>query len=77
MEKNGQALPPPDIRDYPENRRRFSLEELAPYAGMYVAFSLDGKCILASGTTEDILEQQLREKGIDPGQVVGSYIEAY
>jgi hypothetical protein len=69
--------PPPqpaDLTDYVKNRSRFPSDELAKYAGCYVAFSLDGTRILASGGTEEALEAQLLAAGIDPSQVVGSYV---
>lgn len=75
MEKNGQILSPPDLRNYEQGRRQFPLEELAKYAGQYVAFSPDGTRILASGETEAIMDQRLQEIGIHPSQVVGSYID--
>jgi len=64
----------PTLAEYSQNRRIFPPEELAKYAGQYVAFSLDGIRIIASGATEDDLEKQLQAAGIDPSQVVGSYV---
>ena len=69
------SLPPPDIRDYSENRRHFPLEELAKYAGLHVAFSPDGKHILASGPDRQAVRQELRKRGIHPSQVVHSYVD--
>jgi hypothetical protein len=62
--------------EYAKNRQRFPPEELAKYAGKYVAFSLDGTRVLASSATEEGLEKRLQADGIDPSQVVGSYIPA-
>jgi Family of unknown function (DUF5678) len=67
-------LEPVSLRDYSQNRRQFPPEELIKYAGQYVAFSLDGTRVVASGATEEELEKQLLGAGIDPSQVVGSYI---
>jgi hypothetical protein len=64
----------PMLAEYSQNRRKFPPEELAKYAGQYVAFSLDGIRIVASGTTEDDMEKHLQAAGIDPSQVVGSYV---
>jgi hypothetical protein len=75
QEKSNPPLPPPDLRHYSENRRHFPLEELAKYAGLYVAFSPDGKSILASGPNRLALHQELRKRGIHPSQVVHSYID--
>jgi hypothetical protein len=62
------------LGDYSHNRRQFPSEELAKYAGHFVAFSLDGTRVLASAATEEDLEKQLQAVGIDPSQVVGSYV---
>ena len=34
---------------FTENRNKIPWQALEPYAGKYVAFSLDGTCIVASG----------------------------
>jgi hypothetical protein len=60
-----------DFSRFDENRWRFPPEELLPYAGQYVAWSLDGTHILASAATEEDLEQKLVAAGVDPSQVVG------
>jgi hypothetical protein len=44
-------VPDFDYGTYEENQRRFPQEELNKYAGQYVAFSLDGARILASGAS--------------------------
>jgi hypothetical protein len=74
MSVDGQPTEPPDLRLYHENRRKFPPEELAKYAGQYVAFSPDGSRILASGANMDVVEETLRAAGIHPSQAVGSYI---
>jgi hypothetical protein len=75
MSRNGNPLPPPDLRDYHKNRVNFPAEELAKYAGLYVAFSPDGLSILASGQSMEEVEAKLVGAGIDPSQVVGSFVE--
>ena len=75
MSDDNRRLEPPDLGEYHENRRKFPLEELARYAGRYVAFSPDGTRILASGSSEEEVEDQLRAAGIPPSQVVGGYID--
>jgi len=52
------------------NRAQFSREELAQYRGQWVAFSADGRRILASGETLECLEQKLAAQGNDPQEVV-------
>jgi hypothetical protein len=80
--KEGRAVNDPTKNDGPwvnsnlvtENFNKFPREELLRYAGRFVAFSLDGSAILASGANEMEMEARLRELGIDPGRVIGTYI---
>jgi hypothetical protein len=44
---------------------KLSPEELAKYAGHYVAWSPDGKSILASGDDEVLLDRMLADQGHD------------
>lgn len=67
----------PEAAEYDENRAKFTVADLLPYAGKYVAFSMDGKRILASGATDEEMEQNLIAQGIPPNRVVGSYIDPY
>lgn len=53
MEKNGQPLEPPDLRNFYENQQRIPKELLFAHAGQHVAWSPDGTRILASGKTEE------------------------
>jgi hypothetical protein len=75
MNVNQNRLEPPDLSQYHQNRRNFPLDELAKYAGKYIAFSPDGLRILASGDTEEEVEKNLEAAGIHPSQVVGSYVD--
>jgi hypothetical protein len=52
------------------HRAQFSREELAKYRGQWVAFSADGRRILASGETLECLEQKLAAQGSSPQEVV-------
>ncbi len=54
---------------YEQNRARFSAAELLPYEGQWVAFSLDGRCILASAPTLAALETRLAETNTNPQEV--------
>lgn len=63
------------LDQYEENRANFPLEELAKYAGQYIAFSLDGTRILANGLTEDEVDEKLSAAGIPLNQVVNSFID--
>jgi hypothetical protein len=62
-------------REYYENQREVPLEVILPYAGKFVAWSLDGKTILAGGDTIEEVDQKLIAAGIDPSRVVGGYID--
>ena len=75
MNSNGERLEPPDLSHYEENRGKFPLDELAKYAGKFVAFSSDGTRIVASGDTEEEMEANVIVVGIHPSQVVGAYID--
>src|SRR5262249_46083524 len=56
--------------EYRTNRSRFPRIELEPYRGSWVAFSGDGRRIVASGETLQRLEEQIAATGQDPQQVV-------
>jgi hypothetical protein len=75
MSENGKPDPPWPDPQYEQNRAKFPLEELAKYAGQYVAFSMDGTRILASADTMEAVEEKLVAAGINPNRVVGSYID--
>jgi hypothetical protein len=66
----------PDLSSYETNRAKFPPEELAKYAGQFVAFSPDGARVLASGSTRAEVERKLEAAGIHPSQVVGSYVDS-
>ena len=74
MNQSRQRLDPPDLSLSYQNQMRFPPEELDKYIGQYVAFSPDGTRILASGNTMEEVEKSLGNMGIDPSQVVGSYL---
>jgi hypothetical protein len=74
MNENRQRPEPPDLKNFHENWRRFPQERLVPYQGKYVAWSPDGKEILASGDSEEEVQERLGEANIDPSQVVGEHI---
>jgi hypothetical protein len=62
-----------DLPSYLESRRRFlanravfPVEELAKYAGQWVAWSPDGTHIAASAPSPDLLDGILEENGMNP-----------
>jgi hypothetical protein len=66
---------PPVEECYYENRRNFPQAELAKYYGQHVAWSRDGKTILANGRSWEDVEIALRDKGIDASRVVFGYVD--
>ena len=52
-----------------ENRARFPLSELAKYYGQWVAFSLDGRRIIASSEDLATLDNLVVTVGEDPEQI--------
>jgi hypothetical protein len=59
-----------------ENRPKFPDEQLTPFEGRYVAFSLDGTRIVASGADYKEIHAALDSAGIAGGQAVIEYIDA-
>lgn len=55
--------------EYRTNRARFPRAQMEPYRGSWVAFSADGRRVVASGETLERLEEQFAA-GQDPQQVV-------
>jgi hypothetical protein len=58
-----------------ENQKKFPAEELLRYSGQHIAWSWDGARILASDPDRRILDQKLREAGIDPLNVIHDFVE--
>ena len=63
-----------NLNEHIKNRNEFPLAELEKYYGQHVAWSLDGKHILASGADELQVFEALKAAGYDPQQVVFSYV---
>jgi len=60
--------------DFRTNRAQFSWSELSAYQDRWVAFSSDGRRVIASGETLEYLEEQLASIGADPQRVVLEWI---
>lgn len=75
MNLNGQVPELAAFRDFEENRSRFPAEALRPFAGQHVAWSPDGRSILASAASPEELERRLAELGIPEHQAVLGYVD--
>ena len=58
-----------EATEYEENRSHFTVEQLLPYEGQWVAFSLDGQRIVAAAPDLLELDRRIREAGEDPQNV--------
>lgn len=58
-----------DTKTYRQNREKFSVDELRPYEGQWVAFSLDGSRVIAAADDLDALDQLVEEAGERPDEV--------
>lgn len=65
-----------DVKRFQENRQRFAPEELAKYAGRYVAWSPDGTSILASHTDELQLARAIQTAGYNSAEVLIAFVPA-
>ena len=57
-------------RKFLANRAAFSVEELAKYAGQWVAWSPDGTRVAASAASPELLDAILEANGEDPATCV-------
>lgn len=57
-------------RKFLANRAAFPVEELAKYAGLWVAWSPDGSRVAANAADPELLDDLLRAVGEDPAQCV-------
>lgn len=59
-----------DRRVYVENRRKFTPEQLRPYEGRWVAWSVDGARIVAHHEDLEQLVREIDASGVDREDVV-------
>lgn len=64
-----------DTRQFRENRSAFSAAELAKYRGQWVAFSGDGRRVVASAPDFVELDALLLAMGEDPERVALEFID--
>jgi hypothetical protein len=65
-----------DMQLFQKNRQQFPRQELAKYAGQYVAWSPDGTRILACNEDELQLAEAVRAPGHDSGEVLIAFVPA-
>jgi hypothetical protein len=63
-----------NVLQFLTNRAQFPAEELARYAGQYIAWSPDGSVLLASDDDPEKVIDALKGLGFDPGNTVISYV---
>jgi hypothetical protein len=59
-----------DMYEFTKNRLAFPPEELLQYRGKYIAWSPDGKRVIASDKDPYRLDDMVQELGYDPSEVV-------
>jgi hypothetical protein len=65
----------PALEEYERNRQQFTIAQLQPFEGQWVAFSLDGKQIVAAAAGLLDLDQKVSAAGEDPEQVWLEFID--
>lgn len=65
-----------DMREFLKNRNEFSAAELEKYAGRYIAWSPDGRRIIAADQDPMKVVAAIKTAGYDPGQCVLSSVPA-
>lgn len=65
-----------DMQTFQKNRDRFPVEELARYAGKYVAWNWDGTRILASDNDELRLAIAIRDAGLNTAETLIAFVPA-
>lgn len=63
-----------DMYEFNKNRLAFPPEELLQYRGQYIAWSPDGKHVVASDRDPARLDDMVQELGYDPSEVVFSSV---
>lgn len=65
-----------DMQQFQKNRQQFPQEELARYAGKLVAWSPDGRSILAADEDELRLAEAVRAAGHDSAEILIAFVPA-
>ncbi len=72
--KENNSIPDFDGWNFSVNVNRIPEDVVSQHAGKYVAYSLDGTQILASGQDDEEVDKKLTAAGIDPSRVVHGYV---
>lgn len=79
MNDTGRFVPTPGDGWVPgcfqDNRNKFPAEQLVPFEGKYVAWSLDGTRIIAGAQTREALWAHMDEMGIPMAHYVVDWID--
>ncbi len=59
-----------NMQEYVKNRQQFPMDELVKYRGAYVAWSPDGKRVVASSENLEGLDSLVRAAGEDPTECI-------
>jgi len=65
-----------DLQQFQRNRQAFPPEELAKYADKYVAWSPDGKSILAADEDELELAHAIQAAGYNTAEILIAFVPA-
>jgi uncharacterized protein DUF5678 len=65
-----------DMQRFQKNRQQFPSEELAKFAGKYVAWSPEGTHILASNDDEHQLAMTIQSAGYNSAEVLIAFVPA-
>jgi hypothetical protein len=65
-----------NIKEFQSNRQRFPAQELAKYAGKFVAWSPEGTRILAGDEDELRLANAIRDAGYNSAEILISFVPA-
>ena len=63
-----------NMHELMKNRAQFPAEELAKYAGKYVAWSPDGTRIVASDEDDLRLDEAIKAAGYNPSETLVSFV---
>jgi hypothetical protein len=70
-----QKRPKLEFSEFEKNRQRFTDDELQPYQGKWVGFSLDGCRIVAGATTLEELKEEVERAGDNISNVALEFID--